>query len=154
MPRGVGCLCATRLRWHSTRKLDNDGISICYLLLKLLHFFLEFADASRLYILLIFCCYLLFSATKIGVLLLFLHQAFMLLCEVVENGFYLVDVVAHDVCVCDWPFAALDPDYVFVVPAFVTLLTVHFLWLDLGCLWACLRRRFHLLLTELILMNR
>ena len=86
-------------------------------------------------------------------LLLFLHKAFMLLGEVVKNGFYLVDVVTQDVCVCDWPFATLDSHHVSVVPAFVALLTVHFLWLDLGCLWACLSNFLHLLLTELILMN-
>ena len=57
----------------------------------------------------------------------------MLRGEVVENGFYLMDVVAQDVCVCDWPFAALDSNYVFIVAAFVALFTVNFLWLDLGC---------------------
>ena len=79
----------------------------------------------------------------------------MLLGEVVENGFYLVDVVAHDMCVCDWPFAALDSHHVFIVSAFVTLLTVHFLWLDLGCLRACPNSCVHLLLAQLqLMMNR
>ena len=87
-------------------------------------------------------------------LLLLLNQAPVLFGEVVENGFYLVDVVAHDVCVCDWPFATLDPDHVFVVPAIVTLLTVHFLGLDLGCLRACPNSCVHLLLAQLQLMNR